>query len=422
MKIIKEARIRTVEESKELTTTVEEIINQVKNRGNTALIEYNIKFDKNDRKVLRVSEEEIKSAYNEVEPEIIEAIKTAATNIKAFSEAQKSTQKPLGEKEIYPGVFAGHRVIPIESCLCYVPGGGYPLFSTALMLAIPAKVAGVKRITACSPTIYGTGKIHPTTLVAMDIAGVGEIYALGGAHAIAAFTYGTEEIKPVDIIVGPGNQYVTEAKRQCYGPVGIDFIAGPSEVLIIADESANPEILAADLLGQSEHDLMAKGILITTSEELAQKTIKSVKEQLKILPTAEIATKSWEANGEVVVVDSIEEACTIANKYAPEHLEIVINNPEKIVDQLTNYGSLFIGEMAAEVFGDYVSGPNHTLPTLKAARYTGGVWVGTFTKVCTHQRLTKEGMKKLAPITSLMAKAEGLYGHANSADIRLKLI
>jgi histidinol dehydrogenase len=422
MKIIKQAKDRTIEEKKELTSAVEEIIDEVRTRGDEALIEYNIKFDKNYRKTLRVSQEEIEEAYKEVEPEILDALKIATENIKTFAEAQKSTMNNLEEKEIYPGVFAGHRVIPIESCCCYVPGGGYPLFSTALMLAIPAKVAGVKRITACSPTIQGTGKIHPITLVAMDMAGAQEIYALGGAHAVAAFAYGTEQIKPVDIIVGPGNQYVTEAKRQCYGPVGIDFIAGPSEVLIIADESANHEIIAADLLGQSEHDLMAKGILITTSEELALKTIKAVDSQLKELPTAEIASKAWQANGEIILVDTIDKACIMANEYAPEHLEIVVKNPEEILDKLTNYGSLFIGEMAAEVFGDYVSGPNHTLPTLRAARYTGGVWVGTFTKVCTHQRITKEGMKKIAPVTSLMAKAEGLHAHANAADIRLKFI
>ncbi|NLM04606.1 MAG: histidinol dehydrogenase [Clostridiales bacterium] len=422
MKVIKKARTRTLEESRELTATVEEIINEVRTRGDKALIEYNIKFDKNHRKVLRVSREEIDEAYREIDPKVLDAIKIAAKNIENFALAQKSTQKSLEEIEVYPGVFAGHRIIPIDSCLCYVPGGGYPLFSTALMLAIPAKVAGVKRITACSPTIHGTGKIHPTTLVAMDLAGVEEIYALGGAHAIAAFTYGTDEIKSVDIIVGPGNQYVTEAKRQCYGTVGIDFIAGPSEVLIIADESANPEILAADILGQSEHDLMAKGILITTSEKIAFETIEAVERQLNLLPTSDIARTAWEVNGEVIAVDNIEDACKISNEYAPEHLEVVINNPEEIIEKLTNYGSLFIGDMAAEVFGDYVSGPNHTLPTLKAARYTGGVWVGTFTKVCTHQRLTKEGMQKLSPITSLMARAEGLHAHANAADIRLKLI
>ena len=419
MKIIKKAKERTIGEQKDLVTGVGKIIEEVRNRGDEALIEYNIKFDGNTRKILRVPREEIDKAYKEVDPEIMEALRVAAKNIEAFAKMQRATIGEIDEREVYPGVYLGHRAIPIEACCCYVPGGGYPLFSTALMLAIPAKVAGVERITACSPTMKGTDKINPVTLVAMDMAGVEEIYAFGGAHAIAAFTYGTDQIKPVDIIVGPGNQYVTEAKRQCYGAVGIDFIAGPSEVLIIADETGRPEIIAADLLGQSEHDLMAKGILITTDQALAEKTVIEVEKQLADLPTSEIARKSWEENGEIILVESLEEACDLANKYAPEHLELMVNNYKELCQQLRNYGSLFIGEMSAEVFGDYVSGTNHTLPTSGAARYTGGVWVGSFIKISTHQRMTKEAMQSLGPITSLLARAEGLDAHANAADIRM---
>lgn len=421
MKILKDSKKIDLKEKKELSSIVEEIIDDVRNRGDMALIHYNKKFENNNRRVLRISKREIEEAYKEIDKSLMEALLISHKNIKTFAKAQKETIKELDEKEIMPGVFAGHRVIPIESCCCYVPGGGYPLFSTALMLATPAKVAGVKRVVACSPTMKGSNKINPATLVAMDIAGVDEIYAVGGAQGIAAFAYGTDEITPVDIIVGPGNQYVTEAKRQCFGQVGIDFIAGPSEVLIIGDEKANPEIIAADLLAQSEHDLQARGILITTSEDLGRKTLDEVEKQLLNLSTKDIATESWNNNGEIIVVETIDEACNLSNHYAPEHLELMVEKPEEIIGKLNNYGSLFIGELSAEVFGDYISGTNHALPTSRACRYTGGIWVGTFIKICTHQRITKEGIKAISGPTSIMAEAEGLYGHSHAVTIRNKL-
>lgn len=420
MKVIKACRERTMGEQQELAAAVNEIVRKVREEKDKALIAYNTSFDGNTRTGFKVTREEIQAAYSMVDENIIEDIKFAAKNIKAFARAQKATFCEEKEIEIYPGVYLGHRKIPMEACCCYVPGGSYPLFSTALMLAIPAKVAGVKRVTACSPTIKNSQSINPLTLVALDIAEVDEIYALGGAHAVAAFAYGTEQIKPVDIIVGPGNRYVTEAKRQCYGQVGIDFIAGPSEVLVIGDSSAKPEIVAADLLGQSEHDINAKGIFVTTEEKLGYEVIREVETQLSLLPTKEIAEKAWRDNGEIIVVETIEEACKISNDYAPEHLELIAEAVEELVPKLNNYGSLFIGEMSAEVFGDYVSGTNHTLPTLKASRYTGGVWVGTFIKTCTHQRLTEASIKVLSPIASRLAKAEGLYAHAKAAEIRLK--
>ena len=307
----------------------------------------------------------------------------------------------------------------MDSCLCYVPGGSYPLYSTALMLGIPAKVAGVSRVVACSPVVKGTDKIHPKTLVAMDVAGIDEVYAVGGAHAIAAFAYGTEKISPVKLIVGPGNAYVTEAKRQCYGKVGIDFVAGPSEVLIIADGSARPDWIAADILAQSEHDFLAKGILVTTSEKLGSAVIEEVEKQLKSLSTADIARQSWQDYGGVLVADSLSEAAEYTNECAPEHLEINVED-ESILSSLRNYGSLFIGQNTAEVFGDYVSGTNHTLPTLGAAGYTGGVWVGTFLKTCTYQRFTEDAMKKLAPLVAGLARGEGLEGHSKAAEIRME--
>ena len=288
------------------------------------------------------------------------------------------------------------------------------------MLITPAKVAGVGRICACSPPMKGTGKIHPRTLVAMDLAGADEIYALGGAQAIAAFAYGTETIQPVDLVVGPGNRYVTEAKRQCYGQIGIDFVAGPSEVLAIADAQADPETIAADLLAQSEHDVNAKAILVTTDQAFGERVMTAVQSQLKTLPTGQIAAKSWQDHGEVLVAEDLAEAVAIANQLAPEHLEVNLQDPDAILEQLTQYGSLFIGQNTAEVFGDYASGTNHTLPTIGAARYTGGVWVGTFLKVCTSQRMDPAAARAIAPLVSRMARGEGLEGHARAAEQRLK--
>lgn len=368
MKILKSSGFKNKETEKIVKEQVSAIIERYKNKQRRSFEKYNLKFDNNDRSVIKVSKEEIEEAYKQVDEEFIQNLKVAAKNIENFAMAQKESFDNNFEKEIYPGVILGQKHIPVTSCLAYVPGGGYPLFSTALMLIIPAKVAGVKRVVACSPTMKSTPKINPKTLVAMDIAGADEIYATGGVQAIAAFTYGTESIKPVDIIVGPGNKYVTEAKRQCYGTVGIDFVAGPSEVLIIADETANPTYIAADVLAQCEHDLNARGILVTTSEKFGLEVSQKVDEMLETLPTKNIAKPSWDNNGEIILVDSLEEAVQISNEYAPEHLEINVENNEGIIEDLVNYGSLFIGEYSAEVFGDYVSGTNHTLPTLKASQ------------------------------------------------------
>ena len=420
MKIMKKSCQRTEEDRRNLTKTVEEMINYVREKKDIALKEYSLKFDGCTRETLRVSKEEIQEAYSQLTAQEIEDLKAAAANIRAFAKAQKETVRPLEKFSPVQGIFLGHRIIPVKSCCCYVPGGNYPLYSTALMLIIPAKTAGVERVTACSPVMKGTNRINPKTLVAMDIAGADEIYAVGGAQSIAAFSYGTQEIKPVDMIVGPGNRFVTEAKRQCYGQVGIDFVAGPSEVLIIADGSGTPEIVAADLLAQSEHDPNAKGILITTEEEFGKEVIEAVEKELLELETREIARKSWEVYGEVIFVNSLEEAVQLANEYAPEHLELNLRNPEEVSEMLYNYGSLFMGENTAEVFGDYASGTNHTLPTLRAARYTGGVWVGTFLKTCTYQHMTKDAMQNLAPLVSRMARGEGLMGHAQAAEVRMK--
>lgn len=422
MKELKSSKKRTEADRTALRQAVGDIIDRVIKDGDAALQEYNKQFDQCDRQALRISKQEIEEAYQQVSDEELSDIKKAAANIEAFANAQKETVGSLKDFSPSPGIKLGHRVIPVQSCCCYVPGGGYPLYSTALMLGIPARVAGVERITACSPVIKGTTTIHPKTLVAMDVAGIDEIYALGGAQAIAAFSYGTDQIKPVNMIVGPGNHFVTEAKRQCYGKVGIDFVAGPSEVLVIADQTADPEVIAADLLAQSEHDKAAKGLVVTTDENLGKAILQAVNRQLPALDTEEIARSSWNDYGEILIADDLSEAVNYANDYAPEHLEVNVAEEkiDGVVAALRNYGSLFIGGNTAEVFGDYASGTNHTLPTLGAARYTGGVWVGTFLKTCTYQSMSKQAMLDIAPLVSNLARGEGLTGHARAAEIRME--
>lgn len=421
MEYLKKAAPRPAGEAEERSRSVAEIIRAIRTRGDAALIGYNAKFDGSSRAALRVTRAEIDAAYAQMTRQELDDLHRAADHIRAFALAQKECLKPLEGFSTLPGTELGHRIIPVSSCGCYVPGGSYPLFSTALMLIIPAKAAGVARVAACAPAAKGTSSIHYKTLAAMDIAGADEIYTAGGAQAIAALAYGTEQIKPVDIIVGPGNQYVAEAKRQCYGQVGIDFFAGPSEVLAIADDSADPRILAADMLAQSEHDRMAKGILVTTSRSLGEGVLQAVREQLSALSTAEIARAAWETFGEVILAGSLDEAVDIANRIAPEHLEVIVKD-ESILPRLVNFGSLFLGQETGEVFGDYASGTNHTLPTVRAARYTGGVWAGTFLKVCTCQRCRPDAVGELAPLVSRMARGEGLEAHARAAELRLELL
>jgi len=418
IKPIKQSNSQTnFEDNLQVREKVSNILSEIRKKGDMALFNFCQKFDGFEGGNLKISSEQIQSAYKNLDSEDIQAMKKAAERIEQFAQFQKESILPR-EVELSPGVTLGHHILPISSSASYVPGGRYPLPSSALMSIIPARVAGVKRIVACSPPDRSSGTIHPATLVAMDIAGACEIYCMGGAHAIGALAFGTESVAPADIIVGPGNQWVTEAKRQVSGNVGIDFIAGPSEVLIIADDAANPEFIAADLLAQSEHDPQARGILVSTDEKLIQSVLKYLEGFLGQLPTASVARKAWEDNGEIFLVDCFEEAAHLSNKIAPEHLELHMSNPDTIIPQLSNYGSLFIGNWAAEVFGDYVSGTNHILPTMRAARYTGGVWVGTFLKVVSYQKITKEGARELAPVASKLAELEGLYAHKLAADLR----
>ncbi|GMO23781.1 MAG: histidinol dehydrogenase [Termitinemataceae bacterium] len=421
MKTIKSAKPRLYSAQKDLRRSVADIIDDVIENGDLAVKKYAVMFDACSRTKWRLTKDEIAAAYAAVSKNEIENMKFALDNIQKFAAAQLKT---IGNLEnFYPidGLNLGHKIVPVDSALCYVPGGSYPLYSTALMLIIPAKMAGVRRVAACSPTVMGyNGGLHinAKTVAAMDLAGADEIYGIGGVQAIAAFAYGTDQIAPVDMIVGPGNAYVAEAKRQCYGQVGIDFAAGPSEVLVIADETANAHFVAADLLAQCEHDKNAQSVLISLNEDFAKAVIRLVGERLKTLETAGIAKVSWEDYGAVYVADNIEEALEFANKTAPEHLELQCKDNSAVEAKLRNYGSLFVGQYSAEVFGDYAAGPNHTLPTMRAARYTGGLWVGTFLKTLCRQCASAEAAHNLSAAVKALAEGEGLAAHAAAAEIR----
>lgn len=396
---------------------VAKIIENVRCGGDQALLELTGRYDGVAVSDLRVAPEEIKRAYGQVDEKTVEYLRLAASRVKSFAEKQIECLLPL-EYESSPGVVLGHRLIPVSSCGAYVPGGRYPLPSSALMSIIPAKVAGVKRVSACSPPSKTFSGIHPAVLVAMDIAGADEIYSMGGAQAVAAYAYGTVSVPRVDMIVGPGNIYVTEAKRQVSGIVGIDILAGPSEVLIIADEHAVPATVACDLLAQCEHDPTARGILVTTSSKLAGQVLESIYIESGSLETGKAALKAWEDNGQVILVDSLAEAAAVSDQFAPEHLELQTVKNDELINKIHNYGSLFIGENAPVAFGDYISGTNHILPTMGCSRFSSGVWAGMFIKVASYQKLTGQGAASLADACSHLAGVEGLKAHQRSADRR----
>lgn len=417
MKVYKEAERSSAGEKASVGQVVREIIDNVQTGGDEKIFELGERFDGLRVGSLRVAHETVEAAYNRVSRELVEDLRFAARRIGDFAEHQRSCLKEL-RYEISPGVTLGHRLVPIASCGCYVPAGRYPLPSSALMSVIPAKVAGVERVAACAPANKAEGGIHPAVLVAMDIAGVDEVYCMGGAQAIAAYAYGTDSVDPVDIIVGPGNRYVTEAKRQVSGDVGIDMLAGPSEAVIIADHSADPQWVAADSLARCEHDPNSWTVLVTTSEALAKAVTAEIARQLEDLKTAELAGQSWRDNGRILIVDSLEEAAAVSDDIAPEHLQVMTEDSNDTADRLTNFGSLFIGHHAPVPFGDYVSGPNHILPTSGCSRFKGGVYVGTFIKVSSFQEISAEGAKTLSGPCARLAGVEGLFGHQFSAELR----
>lgn len=417
MIVIKDAERNLTQEKNSVEEAVRDILSNVKCQGDKAILDYTEKFDKLRLNGIAVAKEEIKVAYGKVSPETIENLNFSAKRIQDFAEHQKSCLKEFSY-EISPGVTLGHRIIPIESCGCYVPAGRYPLPSSALMSVIPARVAGVKRIAACSPANKEFGGIHPAVLVAMDIAGADEVYCMGGAQAIGAYAYGTDTLKAVDIIVGPGNKYVTEAKRQVSGNVGIDMLAGPSEVVIIADETADPKWVAADSLARCEHDPNSWTVIVTTSKVIVHKILSHIEGEAKTLATAEVAMSSWKNNSRIILAEDMEEAVKITNDIAPEHLQVMTKDSREVANKLHNFGSLFIGHYAPVAFGDYVSGTNHILPTLRCSRFSNGVFVGTFLKMSSVQEITKEGAQMLSPHCAYLAGIEGLLGHQYSAELR----
>ncbi len=417
---IKQAKPVTEEDIRQLRKTVGAILNKVRKEGDQALRYYAKKFDRVVPASFRVTADEAALARDRLAPEVIEELDYAIERVEAFARAQRESIVEF-EREFEPGMKMGQRIIPVDSCGCYVPAGRYPCLTSAVMSVMPAKVAGVKRVVACSPP----GRDHSLNagiLHTMHRMGVDEIYCVGGAQAIAALTFGTESIRPVDLIVGPGNQYVMEAKRQVFGTVGIDFLAGPSECMVIADRTARADYIAADLLAQCEHDPNARGAMVTTSESLAQATLQEIERQLKERTTEEVARASWENKGVVVVVKNLADAARYANEYAPEHLEVHTANPREILPHLKHYGSLFLGRNTAEVYADKIAGPNHILPTGAAARYTGGLWVGMFMKVVTHMETDVSAALKLARFAETQSICEGMDAHRYAAAIRLQTL
>lgn len=394
-------------DGQDVTDAVKEIIADVRKNGNSAVKKYSAKFDGIETDCRELSEEEIENAVKSLDDEVLEALKFSVRNVEEFAKAQLGSVKNTMVQA--DGAILGHKIIPLEKVGCYIPGGNYPLPSTAIMTIVPAVVAGVKEIIAVSP------KAKPVTVAAAKLAGATKIFNIGGVQAIAALAYGTETIDAVDKIVGPGNKYVATAKKIVYGDCGIDFVAGPSEVMVVADNSANPEFVAADLLAQCEHDKDARAYLLCFDRDFAVKVDECARKFLETLQTADIARVSYEKSTAYVVKD-LQEAVEIANKKAPEHLELCLNEVENSVDLFRNYGSLFIGNYSAEVFGDYVSGTNHTLPTGRAARYTGGLSVFDYIKIQTFQKI--ENVEKFAKYASILAEQEGLFAHKLASDVR----
>lgn len=405
------------EQEAQVRKTVEDVLADIAVRGDEAVRAYSEKFDNWSPRSFRLSKEDIAACYDQVTEQNIEDIKFAQAQIRQFAEIQKSSIKDV-EEETFPGVILGHKNMPVNAVGCYVPGGRYPMVASAHMSIVTAKVAGVPRIIACAPPFEG--QPNPAIVVAQDLAGADEIYSIGGVQAMGAMALGTDEIAPVDMLVGPGNAYVAEAKRQLFGRVGIDLLAGPTETLVIADETVDGELCAADLLGQAEHGPTSAAILITNSEALAKETMTEVERQLKILPTGDIAGAAWDVYGQVIVCDSYEEMVTEADRIASEHVQVMTKDPDYFLQNMTNYGALFLGAETNVSYGDKVIGTNHTLPTKKAARFTGGLWVGKFIKTCTYQRVTEEASVEIGKYCSRLCALEGFMGHKEQADIRLR--
>jgi sulfopropanediol 3-dehydrogenase len=407
---VQEADVKVREAVSNVLTSIEE-------NGDKEVRALSEKFDKWSPESFRLTDEQIQEIVQSVPEQVVHDIKFAQEQIRNFAQHQKESIRDI-EVETMPGVFLGHKNIPVNSVGCYIPGGRYPMVASSHMSVLTAKVAGVKRVIACTPPIKG--EIPAATVTAMYLAGADEIYILGGIQAMGAMAIGTETIEPVDMLVGPGNAFVAEAKRQLYGRVGIDLFAGPTETLVIADETADAEMIATDLLGQAEHGPNSPSALITTSEKLARETETEIERQLQTLPTADVASVSWNDYGSIILVENIEEALSEADKLAYEHVEVLTEDPNYFLENMTNYGALFLGPETNVAYGDKVIGTNHTLPTKKAARYTGGLWVGKFLKTCTYQRVSPEASVKIGEYASRLCDLEGFKGHQAQADLRVR--
>jgi sulfopropanediol 3-dehydrogenase len=405
------------EADRKVRHTVEAILDDIAARGDVAVRELSAKFDKWEPESFRLREGEIRDLIATLPAQVIEDIKFAQRQIRGFAEVQKAALRDI-EVETLPGIRLGHKNIPVSSVGCYVPGGRYPMVASAHMSVLTAKVAGVKRVAACTPPLNG---VPPAaTVAAMHLAGADEIYLLGGIQAVAMMALGTGSVPPVDMLVGPGNAFVAEAKRQLFGRVGIDLLAGPTETLIIADDSADAEICATDLLGQAEHGPTSPAILLTTSKRIADGIEAEIQRQLAVLATAEIAGAAWRDFGQVILCDTDEELASESDRIASEHVQVMTRDPRWFLDRLTNYGSLFLGKETNVAYGDKVIGTNHTLPTKRAARYTGGLWVGKFLKTVTYQQVTPEATAMIGEYCSRLCAIENFAGHKEQADLRVR--
>ncbi len=406
------------EASAEVRSTVETILAAVADRGDEAVRRYSESLDGWSPASFRLSHEEVAACVEAVPAQTREDIRFAQEQIRGFALAQREGLRDV-EVETLPGVVLGHRNIPVSSVGCYVPGGRYPMVASAHMSVVTAKAAGVPRVVACAPPFAGAP--HPAIVTAMHLGGADEILVLGGVQAVAAMALGTESIDPVDMLVGPGNAYVAEAKRQLFGRVGIDLLAGPTETLVIADETCDPEMAAVDLLGQAEHGPTSPAVLLTTSKELADAVPAAIEQELSWLPTADVARTAWEECGEIVLCDTVDELVAEADRIASEHVQVMTRDPDVFLERLRNYGALFLGPRTNVAFGDKVIGTNHTLPTMRAARYTGGLWVGKFLKTCTYQRVeTDEASTTIGEVCSRLCALEGFAGHQEQADLRVR--
>jgi sulfopropanediol 3-dehydrogenase len=416
---LKHAPLYTAQASADVRRTVSEMLATIQRDGIDAIRRYSAELDGWDPSSFIVDEATIAAAGEELDDDLRDHIAFAQQQVRAFATAQRETLRDL-EVQTLPGVTLGHRHIPVRTVGSYVPGGRYPMLASSFMTVVVPKVAGVDHVTACAPPQRGGG-IHPAMLYAMATSGADTILALGGVQALAAMAYGIEGLAGADMIVGAGNAYVAEAKRQLFGDVGIDLLAGPTEIAIIADAGADPTIVAADLLGQAEHGPTSPAVLITTSRDLGQAVLSEIDELLATWPTREVAGAAWEAHGQVAVVADLDAAMALSDEIAPEHLEVQVaeGDLDRCLAGLRNYGSLFLGPQATVAYGDKAVGTNHVLPTMRAARYTGGLWVGKFLKTCTYQRLTDEGTRRIAPAVAAISRAERFEGHALTATMRL---